>query len=1197
MRFHKLEMTGFKSFADKTSVTFEPGLTAVVGPNGCGKSNISDGIRWVLGEKSAKNMRGEKMEDVIFNGTEVRKPTGMAEINLTLQDVEGADSLGFSEFKEITITRRLYRSGESEYLINKIPCRLKDIRDLLMDTGVGSRAYSIIEQGKIGQIITSKPEERRFIIEEVAGITKYKSRKTEALGKLKETEDNLSRVSDIIHEVKRQIGSLDRQAKKAERYKKLSSELRGLELNMAWVDYGELLAKGAEADKEREGLASQESAAKNAVSAREADLSETRLHLAEKERALMEHQREVHRLESEVSRLEARAEVAVNQLKNLDEREERRLSETGRLQAEEQELQAHSMSLREEEGALKTELDSLRARLQALEAEYQAKVDSAHALEQEIECGRVRLFDVQAELAAARNNLARLEERKAELETRSARGREERLETEARLSSAKIEAEKKKLELQAARASFDDLQAERETLSVKIDGTRAALKELSDGLAAGRERLSQKSNRLKSLKELEESLEGLTEGVKALVSEQRRGAFPGIKGLIADILSAMPEHERAIEAGLGDRLQNIIVGGHEDAKAAIAFLKARGAGRGSFIPSLPRFSSGNIIPEGVGIIGMASSLVEAKEGYKEIIDALLGGVLVVQDLDSALAVWEAGVSFTLATLDGEVIEPSGTITGGAGRPAFGTDGGRGILARKREIRELADEVESLSRENQAAESRLSESRALMDELEGKIKEIHEIISEKRVATVALEKDSASFDAELERITKKLEVLDIEASQRSHEEDKVRESITKTRAAIDDLSLEKDNAESALFAGQERLKAAKSELERDREALTARKIDLSALIQKHESWARDLKRADLKREELERRRAQLEAEGREISDKKDELTKGRAGAEASINSLMTEAIAMKEKTPALQDAYQESYDAIGGLEESVKSARRDAEAARDALGEIELRRAELKLKIEHLFETVEHNYHIQIPEMEEEIKALEIEREQAEMDASELRIKLEKLGPVNVGAIEEYNELMERFEFLSSQKQDLESSVARLREAIGKINKTSEELFMDAFNAINETFKTVFLSLFGGGRAELQLVPPEEGSDVLDSGLEIVAQPPGKKLQSLLLCSGGEKALIAAALVFACFLVKPSPFCVLDEVDAPLDENNVQRFGNMLKDFAGKTQFIVITHSRPTMELADALYGVTMDEPGVSRLVSVRLKEAAEMAGV
>ena len=397
--------------------------------------------------------------------------------------------------------------------------------------------------------------------------------------------------------------------------------------------------------------------------------------------------------------------------------------------------------------------------------------------------------------------------------------------------------------------------------------------------------------------------------------------------------------------------------------------------------------------------------------------------------------------------------------------------------------------------------------------------------------------------------------------------------------------------------QENLKAAKSQLERDREALTAKKMDLSALIQKHESWARDLKRADLKKEELERRRTRLEEEGSEIAEKKDELSKGRAEAEGSINSFLTEAMAMKEQAPALQDAYQTANDAIEGLEESLKSTRREAEAARDALGEIELKRAELKLKAEHLLETVEHNYHIRIPEIEEEFKALEIEREQAEMDAAELKIKLEKLGPVNVGAIEEYNELMERFDFLSSQKQDLESSVARLREAIGKINKTSEELFTEAFNAINETFKTVFLSLFGGGRAELVLVPPEEGNDVLDSGLEIVAQPPGKKLQSLLLFSGGEKALIAAALTFACFLVKPSPFCVLDEVDAPLDEGNVTRFGNLLKEFADKTQFIVITHSRPTMELADALYGVTMDEPGVSRLVSVRLTEAAELAGV
>jgi chromosome segregation protein len=1144
----------------------------------------------VLGEKSAKNMRGEKMEDVIFNGTEVRKATGMAEVNLTLQDVEGADSLGFSEFKEITITRRLYRSGESEYLINKIPCRLKDIRDLLMDTGVGSRAYSIIEQGKIGQLITSKPEERRFIIEEVAGITKYKSRKNEALSKLKETEDNLSRVSDIIHEVKRQIGSLDRQAKKAERYKKLSAELRGLELKMSWDDYNVLLAKSQEVEEEHEMLSSRQSAARNSVSAREADLSEARLQLVEKERTLMEHQREVHRLESEVSRLEARAEVAENQLKNLDEREERRLSEMGQLKVEEEELHQQASSLREEEQALKSELDGLRSELQSLEAEYQEKTDGAHALEQEIEHGRVRLFDMQAEISSSQNVLTRLEERRAALEIRSARALEERRETEENLSAAKLAAEKKRMELEAARSSNNELEAERDGLSAKVDETRASLKRLSDELAAGREKLSQKSNRLKSLKELEEGLEGLNAGVKAVISENKLGALPGIRGLVADILSANPEHERAIEAVLGERLQNLIVGGHDDAKFAIAFLKTRGAGRGSFLPALPKVFSCSEAPPGEGIIGPALSLSKVKDGYKDILKSLLGHVLVVRDLDSAFTIWERGVDWTLVTLDGEVVEPSGAVTGGAG-------GTGGILSKKREIRELTEEVESLSRSNQAAEDRLSESRALMEELEGKLKGLHEIINEKRVVLVGLEKDTASLAAELERITKKLEVLDIEASQRSQEEDEIRESAAKTRAALEELGEKKNNAESALFALQENLKAAKSALERDREALTAKKMDLSALIQKHESWARDLKRADLKKEELERRRTRLEEEGREIAEKKDELSKGRAEAEGSINSFLSEAMAMKEQAPALQDAYQIAYDAIEGLEESLKSTRREAEAARDALGEIELKRAELKLKAEHLLETVEHNYHIRIPDIEEEFKGLQIEREQAEMDAAELKIKLEKLGPVNVGAIEEYNELMERFEFLSSQKQDLESSVARLREAIGKINKTSEELFMEAFNSINETFKTVFLSLFGGGRAELVLVPPEEGNDLLDSGLEIVAQPPGKKLQSLLLFSGGEKALIAAALTFACFLVKPSPFCVLDEVDAPLDEGNVTRFGNLLKEFADKTQFIVITHSRPTMELADALYGVTMDEPGVSRLVSVRLTEAAELAGV
>jgi len=383
---------------------------------------------------------------------------------------------------------------------------------------------------------------------------------------------------------------------------------------------------------------------------------------------------------------------------------------------------------------------------------------------------------------------------------------------------------------------------------------------------------------------------------------------------------------------------------------------------------------------------------------------------------------------------------------------------------------------------------------------------------------------------------------------------------------------------------------------EREAITVKKMDLSALIQKHESSARDIKRADMIREELGRKAARLEAEAVEINARRVELSAGKAESEEKINTLMRTVVEQKGKLPEIQNAYQVVNDSIVGLEESVKAARREAEEARGALSDLELRRAEIRIKTEHLKETVDHNYHITVEEIEDDIKAMVVDPEEADMNASELRIKLERLGPVNIGAIEEYNELMERFNFLTTQKDDLESSVKSLREAIGKINKTSEELFMDAFNSINETFKQVFVSLFGGGRAELRLVTPE-GGDVLDSGLEIVAQPPGKRLQSLTLFSGGEKALIAGALVFACFLVKPSPFCMLDEVDAPLDEANVERFGNMLKEFSDKTQFIVITHSRPTMELADALYGVTMDEPGVSRLVSVRLKEAADLAGV
>ncbi|HEY3347425.1 MAG TPA: chromosome segregation protein SMC [Nitrospirota bacterium] len=1188
MRFHKLEMVGFKSFVDKTAITFQDGMTAIVGPNGCGKSNISDAIRWVLGEKSAKAIRGDKMEDVIFNGTDIRKPTGMSEVSLTLENVDGNGALGFAEFKEITITRRLFRNGDSEYLINKIPCRLKDIRDLLIDTGMSSKAYAIIEQGKIGQLIVSKPEERRFIIEEVAGISKYKSRKVEALSKLKETEDNLDRVNDIVSEVKRQIGSLDRQAKKAERYKKLSDELKGFELKMAWDDFNDLTARAQETEEAFEKVSAGESAAKNAVSAREADLSEARIRLAESERELMDHQREVHRVESDVSRLEARAEVAVSQLKGLDEREDRLKTDRDLLAREADELDAQSSSLKEEAQALKAELDELREELQVLENEYQAKATRSHQLESGIDADRTKIFNIQAEISQRNNRLSRLEEQKLNLETRIRRGLEEERDTDDKLSEAKLAAEKKRMELDAARKAQAELEAERDTVESHLEETKSMLKALDAELTRGRETYNQKKSRLESLQELEENLEGYGEGVKALVKEKRHGALAGLHGLVADILTSSPEHERAIEAVLGDRLQNVVVGAHSDARECLEYLRNKGGGRGTFLPMSPREIKAGAV-SGDGVIGVAAKLVKPKSGYSQVVSALLGNVVIMRDLDSAISMWESGSDAVLVTLDGEVVEPSGAVTGGA------SSSGGGLLSKKREIRELTDEVEKIAAENQSAEDRLAESRSRLDGLEISLRELHELINEKRILSVSIEKDFGALAAEADRLEKKAEILSVESAQREQEEQEITTGLVQIRQELDGLQDERQKREAAIVEAQAELKVVKEDLEREREGLTIKKMDLSALLQKHESSARDLKRADLQREELARRNARVDSEEREIKERRVELTNGKTEAETNINEMMKTVLELKARVPELQNAYETANESIAVLDEQVKIARREAEDARGAATELELRRAELKLKVEHLVETVNHNYHIAVTEIDEQIRTMEIERAAAEVNTAELRDKLEKLGPVNIGAIEEYNELMERFTFLSTQKLDLETSVARLREAIGKINKTSEELFMEAFNAINEKFKLVFLALFGGGRAELQVALPENG-DILESGLEIAAQPPGKKLQSLMLCSGGEKALIAAALTFACFLVKPSPFCVLDEVDAPLDEHNVQRFGKTLKDFADKTQFIVITHSRPTMELADALYGVTMDEPGVSRLVSVKLNDAVEIVG-
>ncbi len=1191
MRFHKIEMTGFKSFVDKTNVTFQEGITAVVGPNGCGKSNISDAIRWVLGEKSAKNLRGDKMEDVIFNGSDLRKPLGMAEVNLTLQNVGGGGITGFTEFEDVTITRRLYRNGDSEYLINKIPCRLKDIRDLLMDTGVGSRAYSIIEQGKIGQIVAAKPEERRYIIEEVAGISRYKTRKNEALSKLNDTSSNLDRVNDIIHEVKRQMNSLDRQAKKAERYKKLSAELRRLELKTAWERYNELLEETRLADEQFEKAAEDESATKNAVSAREADLSEARLRLAEREHELVEFQRELHRLEAEASHLEARVELAVTQLSDLGEREERMALEREHLKKEEDELDVRASSLMKEHQSLKTEMDALQEELALIESSFQDKSDRVRKIEENIDSGRGSLFDIQAELSQKTNRLTRLEERKAELAARAERAGEEQARTRKLLLEVRVARDRKELELNDTRRAVTELEKEHAALVEAIHKNKTSLKELEAVLAGKRDEFSKKNSRLISLKELEESLEGCGEAVKSLMESRNRGEISGIHGILADLLQTEKRFERAIEAALGDKLQGLVVDGHADARAAIGRLKTGGQGRGTFMPMSPRPGSPASRPfSASGEYWPAMELVTAKEGYGPILEALLGSTLVASDLDGAFSLWEAGTGHTIVTLDGEVLEPEGLIAGGS------QSSGGGLLSKKREIRELNSEVERLGSEISAAEAMLAETQKEHEVFERNLAALNNTLHDKRLSQVVLDKDLAAETAELDRVQKKQEILELEAGQREQEKLELEDGIAALRLDIDGASISRQDREAALAELQERLKVVKAELEGDREALTAKKVELSALLQKHESSARDIKLADLRKEELAKKSARLYTEASEISTRREELTRLKAEAEKNVEAIMERVLRQKDALPGVQDAYQAASDVISGMEEAVKLARRDAEAAMRAVGEYELRRAELRMQVGHIKDSVSHNYHIQITEIDQDIKDMETDMDEIEMNTAELKIKLERLGPVNVGAIEEYNELSERFGFLSAQKDDLEASVRRLKEAIGKINKTSEELFMEAFDSINERFKEVFEALFGGGRAELRLSIPESG-DLLESGLDIVAQPPGKKLQNLTLFSGGEKALIAVALVFSCFLVKPSPFCVLDEVDAPLDESNVQRFGNMVKKFSEKTQFIVITHSRPTMELSDALYGVTMDEPGVSRLVSVKIREAMELAEV
>jgi chromosome segregation protein len=1191
MQLKTLEMIGFKSFCDKTTVTFQPGVTAVVGPNGCGKSNVSDAIRWVLGEQSAKHLRGEKMEDVIFNGSENRKPLGMAEVTLRLTNVGGSLSSEFGQYQEIEITRRLYRSGESEYLINKIPCRLKDIRDLMMDAGVGAKIHAIIEQDKVDQILSSKPQDRRFLFEEVAGVMKYKARRQEALSKLESTQQNQLRVNDIITEVKRQVNSLDRQAKKAERYQKLRAEMKDLDFRLASVDYSNLGIEWTASSEEFKTLEDEVTELHASLGRIESAIEETRADALSAEHELSTLQHKIHETETALSRAEHRVEMSKSQIASLTEQRGRDLADMEYLKQETARVAEQKVQHEEESRVLATSIQEKNAVLSGRTADLEVLSQALREKELSLEETRTGILNAMTASAAEKTRISNLQARLSQIDEQDARGLAEKQGLEGKLGELASRLAVKERELEEIAARKSAAEEERREVAARLGQALAKKKTLEAGLNESKNRLAGQSSRLHSLLELEQSLEGYQKGVRTVMSARKEAAadehIGTIHGLVADMIETEPQYEVAIEAVLGDRLQYVVVDSQRDSLKAIDYLKTRSGGRSTFVPRTTReIKSEPFVKNGhAGVIGSALNIVRFKDSYSSVAQYLLGDVVVVDNMDTALYLWQKnGFSKTVVTLSGEIVDPWGAVTGGAVEA-----GGTGMLTKRREIKDLEHEVAELTTRVTALEAELKSVEASIAS-DTKIEaELSQQIHRMEIESVNREKDRASDRGEIGRAEERVKTLDAETAGRASLRQELNAGIEQSAEVLRGLETGHTNAQANIESLQVELSLKKEDLEAARAAITEIKMEITVLQEKQAAAARNIATFIRTEAELVDRLTKREAEIKGIAVKLAELEASIRDAETEIKGYIDILEAERRVLVSKQEAHAVKTQVLQTAEEQARQVRHDIEAAQKRLSANEVRRTELRMKIEHLKDTVWNTYHTELEIVVQELGQFEINVEESKGKLDELRQKIDQMGPINVDALQEYNELKERYDLLSVQQNDINESINNLKATIAKLDGETKELFSEAFNAIQEKFKDVFSLLFEGGRAELVLL---DESNILESGIEIIAQPRGKKFQSITLLSGGERALTAIALLFAAFLVKPSPFCMLDEVDAPLDEANVTRFTRLIREMSSHSQFITITHNKRTMEMADALYGITMEEPGCSRLVSVKLREPA-----
>lgn len=1182
MYLKRLELQGFKSFADKTVLEFKPGITAVIGPNGSGKSNISDSIRWVLGEQSMKSLRSSKAEDIIFAGTQNRKSLGFAEASIIIDNSDGKLPI---EYNEVTVTRKIYRSGETGYFINKVPCRLKDILELFMDTGIGKDGYSIIGQGKIDEILSNKSEDRRHIFEEAAGIVKYRTRKAESEKKLEQTKLNLLRINDILAEIEGQIEPLKIQSEKAKRFLSLRDELKSIEVGLFVYNISAYKEKLEQIVKDLEVLTSQEQDESKKLEEGQAKKEFIKTRIDELIQEIENMQNIGFESKTKIEQINSQISVSNERILNNNANLER-------LQNEIEEQKQRILEFNEEKENKISKKENLSKNKERFEKELQEKEDELNRLSAKLSA---KELEIEEKKKKVKEDTDARYERLAEIST-----------YEANFENLEKTKKNVKQDLQEAISELDSNRLKKQEISkefLEIDNTRnKAVKQLIDIRNQKEEAINRikeydekiekltaeyrmKESRCKFLQETEKDKDGYIKSVKSLLlaCEKDTKLNTGVEGVLASLISVDKKYETAIEMCLGQTMQNIVTNTETDAKRLIEYLRQNNLGRASFLPisSVHGKKLERVDDKGInGVIGLASDLISYNKKYTDIVLNLLGRTVIVENMESAIALAKTNnYSFRIVTLAGDVINPSGAISGGsvAQKTVNILGRGREIEELKQKLEQINSQIKEIAKQKEEYSANITDTIEEAARLEKELQEIEIKYATKKQEVDILESQITKLEEKVSNLKKQLEQIDLEKKNIEASKEGTKLVITNLEKEISEL-----NAEISKFA--ELNKDDQTYIDNLNTDITDLKISVSSFDESGLSIDEMLARIE---QDIQNANKNIEQKTQEIENTKQETAKTEQtiidlGNE--IDRIKSEVSNSSEKIDELKKEKNQKNEELTKIEAEIENQYNVLNGLKEQIVKIESKKSKQEQDLDDLINKLWQEYELTPNNAGDYQKPENVQL--AQKKTNELRKEIADLGSINIDAIEDYKKMQERYDFMNEQRFDLEESISKLRNVISEMTSTMQKQFAEKFKQINKNFNEVFAELFGGGKAELIL---EDETNILECGIDIKAQPPGKKLQNMMLLSGGEKALTAIAILFAILKINPAPFCILDEIEAALDDVNVDRYALYLKKFSKDTEFLVITHRKGTMEIADTVYGVTMEEKGISKLLSMQLK--------